>query len=503
MGLQQSKEESLYKQVNHGDIEGIKALHSQGAGLEWTDREGKTPLIAACMTPELNNVAKTLIELGANFNAYSRGRFGGTPLHHAAKRGLEQTVKLLLANGANALVTNDDGQTPLDVARVRAYGNIVRAIESHLCLFSGWLRELYGPSFLELLAPQFLSRKVWVVVLPCGSRIPTKPFKLELAIYNNFQDAKLRTLIPLWKANMEEPKFNQPDPTVIISDNSTIPRHWRRKRGILSSREARCKSRGVRHTRIKLAAASENDKQQLQRFCNACKGIPQVMHTAFPFNTQAPVVPTTAPPNAEDVEYLMAINASLQSYMQERPPHLDTHPISGANVSTSGTKSVDITTHSGGNVMGAFAPKGSSSEWEIKGVGSSSKPAQYVHTESGIAAVHTMPKSPMPASIPSAPPVADAVLDDGPIHCPTIDSNSVDLSSLTLDTSPVRADEKMEDTCTSSSCVICLDAPVEGACIPCGHMAGCMSCLNEIKEKRWGCPVCRAKIDQVIRLYAV
>ncbi|CAK9166803.1 unnamed protein product [Ilex paraguariensis] len=77
MGLQQSKEESLYKQVNHGDIEGIKALHSQGAGLEWTDREGKTPLIAACMTPELNNVAKTLIELGANVNAYSRGMYMG------------------------------------------------------------------------------------------------------------------------------------------------------------------------------------------------------------------------------------------------------------------------------------------------------------------------------------------------------------------------------------------------------------------------------------------
>ncbi|GJS72725.1 ankyrin repeat-containing protein [Tanacetum coccineum] len=30
----------------------------------------------------------------------------------------------------------------------------------------------------------------------------------------------------------------------------------------------------------------------------------------------------------------------------------------------------------------------------------------------------------------------------------------------------------------SSLCVICLDAPVEGALIPCGHMAGCMSCLK-------------------------
>jgi hypothetical protein len=27
--------------------------------------------------------------------------------------------------------------------------------------------------------------------------------------------------------------------------------------------------------------------------------------------------------------------------------------------------------------------------------------------------------------------------------------------------------------------------------------------LNEVKAKKWGCPVCRAKIDQVIKLYAV
>lgn len=34
MGAQQSKEELLYQQVNYGNIEGIRALRSQGAGLE-------------------------------------------------------------------------------------------------------------------------------------------------------------------------------------------------------------------------------------------------------------------------------------------------------------------------------------------------------------------------------------------------------------------------------------------------------------------------------------
>ncbi|KAL4576763.1 hypothetical protein LXL04_012862 [Taraxacum kok-saghyz] len=183
-------------------------MTSGGAYDAWMDKEGKTPLILASMSPQLYDVAKTLIKLGANVNAYRPGRHAGTPLHHAAKRGLEQMVKLPLSHGANALVMNDDCQTALHVARLKGYSNVERAIENHICLFSRWLQELYGPGFLELLAPQLLSRKVWVVILPCGARKLTKPFKLELAIYSGLQDAKPQSLLPLWKVNMDEPNFN-------------------------------------------------------------------------------------------------------------------------------------------------------------------------------------------------------------------------------------------------------------------------------------------------------
>lgn len=40
---------------------------------QWIDKDLKTPLIVASMNPELYNVAKTLIELGANVNAYRPG----------------------------------------------------------------------------------------------------------------------------------------------------------------------------------------------------------------------------------------------------------------------------------------------------------------------------------------------------------------------------------------------------------------------------------------------
>ncbi|PON98669.1 Cdk-activating kinase assembly factor [Trema orientale] len=466
MGQQQSKDELLYQQVSYGNIEGIKSLCRDGARLEWIDRDGKTPLMVASMNPEFYNVAKTLIELGANVNAYRPGRHAGTPLHHAAKRGIETTVKLLLSHGVNALVMNDDCQTPLDVAREKGHVSVVRAIENHICLFSGWMREFYGPGFLEAFAPQLLSRKVWVVILPCGSPNPTKPFKLELALYPSLQDARPRAVIALWKANLEEPKSLQSDPSVIILENVT-------------------------KTRFKLAPEKESDWQQLQRFCNACKGIPQA-RPAFLHNDQRPVEPATAPPAAEDLELAMALSASIQTALLESSPLLDANLNSGASTSYTQNNSGNT---SSSNPGASKAPPLESIERPGHGTAPSGNSFSSEHNriqhDSIAPAIHS------PDLIASAPP-----LPDGPIQYPSIDSSPIDISNPAVESVPAKVGDGKEDG-VSSSCVICLDAPVEGACIPCGHMAGCMSCLNEIKTKKWGCPVCRAKIDQVIRLYAV
>lgn len=209
-------------------------------------------------------------------------------------------------------------------------------------------------------------------------------------------------------------------------------------------------------------------------------------------NDQGPVEQATAPPAAEDLELAMAISASVQSALIENPPLLDANQSCGASTSYTQNNSVNS---SSSNPGASNAPALASIEWPGHGtaaIGSShSTEHKQIQHDSVAPTMHTSDL------IASAPPIPD-----GPIHYPSIDSTPVDLSSPTVESVPAKVGDKKEDG-GSSSCVICLDAPVEGACIPCGHMAGCMSCLNEVKAKKWGCPVCRAKIGQVVRLYAV
>lgn len=222
------------------------------------------------------------------------------------------------------------------------------------------------------------------------------------------------------------------------------------------------------------------------------------MHPAFLHNNQNPV-PATAPLAAEDLEIAMAISASIHSSLQERPPLLDAHPSSEASSSISWNNSVDTSSHGGLDEPIAPVPKITTSESAVHGTGPEGNSSQQTRNHNSGTATQT---NHTPSLIPSAPPIGDEIIEDGVIHYPSIDSTPVDISSQTIKDIRARAGERKENE-GASSCVICLDAEVEGACIPCGHMAGCMSCLNEIKAKKWGCPVCRAKIDQVIKLFAV
>lgn len=85
--------------------------------------------------------------------------------------------------------------------------------------------------------------------------------------------------------------------------------------------------------------------------------------------------------------------------------------------------------------------------------------------------------APAPPPLPSAPPIPDGGFSENPA---ANDGGN-----------------------GGASCVVCWEAPVEGACVPCGHMASCMTCLHAIESRNGTCPICRSKIDKVIRIYAI
>ncbi|KAF3489045.1 hypothetical protein F2Q69_00053698 [Brassica cretica] len=99
--------------------------------------------------------------------------------------------------------------------------------------------------------------------------------------------------------------------------------------------------------------------------------------------------------------------------------------------------------------------------------------------------------------LPSAPPLADydtEAVEEGPMHYP--------LSGSTTPSASVGGGNT-EDGGSSGQCLICMDAPSDGICVPCGHVAGCMSCLTQIKSHASECPICRANIHQVMKVYRV
>ena len=50
-------------------------------------------------------------------------------------------------------------------------------------------------------------------------------------------------------------------------------------------------------------------------------------------------------------------------------------------------------------------------------------------------------------------------------------------------------------------CLVCLDNPRDTLFYSCGHYCACSHCARELKMQKQGCPVCRAPINDVVRVF--
>ncbi|MCO5611375.1 hypothetical protein L7F22_065628 [Adiantum nelumboides] len=522
MGTAPSKDELLHQEVHNGNHDAVKSLRRDGASLEWVDKEGRTPLLLACARGELLDMTITLLNLGANLKAYCAGTHGGYPLHYAAKRGLDKTVTLLLSHGANPLAVNDDGQTPLDMARSRGHVAVVRLLEEQLSLFSGTVRELSGPGLLESLASNLLTKKVWAVVLPqkpCRSgEAPEYGLAIyeppKLSLWNGLRAssahpaglcnvAQPRTVIALAKADLEEPDFSLADPVLCIWDKAhkTKIKLFSQKRGdkdqlkklyracagicegqiesldALGHREHQledCKQQKKKQTYVNTITSQHNLSSFLQPVLQSVSAASSGRFTSGSSNRNS-----MAESISEELALAMAINESLQTatgdsitFMPDSTSaslHKDPEQNTFSHACNEWSFQEPYGHYKGKRVgsHGRIAIKSASQRW-------TSPSTKFLTRSFREVCDVQMPAAGINA-FPSAPPLPDKAQT----HC-----------------CPSETDR-------NSKCIVCWDAPAEGACVPCGHLAGCMDCVTKIYSKGFGCPVCRSSIEQVIKVYTV
>ncbi|XP_045074198.1 ankyrin repeat and SOCS box protein 16-like [Coregonus clupeaformis] len=92
----------------------VQLLLAHGADPDLLAEDGSAPL-HLCSTTQTFQCAELLVTGGADVNVLT-SETKLTPLHVAARRGLEEHVKLFLSKGADVSARNREGETPLNAA---------------------------------------------------------------------------------------------------------------------------------------------------------------------------------------------------------------------------------------------------------------------------------------------------------------------------------------------------------------------------------------------------
>jgi ankyrin repeat protein len=122
-----------------GEDDRKPANHVMSEYVNARDSKDKTPLHWASEGPyyeggliiglPLSNIARLLLELGADVNARENDQ--SSPLHVAARHGRVEVVRVLLEHGANLGAENDDGKTALHVASENGRHKVMKLLSEH------------------------------------------------------------------------------------------------------------------------------------------------------------------------------------------------------------------------------------------------------------------------------------------------------------------------------------------------------------------------------------
>lgn len=115
-----------------GDSTTVSLLLQAGVNPNFGIGDFKTsPLHAATIMGHLD-VVKLLVENDAKINKAYSDYYTATPFWYAVNNGDLEIVKYLLENGADPMVENRDGWTPIRQARQHNYPEIIQLLEQEI-----------------------------------------------------------------------------------------------------------------------------------------------------------------------------------------------------------------------------------------------------------------------------------------------------------------------------------------------------------------------------------
>jgi ankyrin repeat protein len=114
--------------AGNGNRRFVTHLLRVGCNVNYEDKGGTTPLSGAAVEGK-EDMVSFLVSRGADVNRPSRLN-GETPLMASSEVGKIETVKALLANGANPCVTNKEGRTAAGLAKTYGHNDVAEYLHS-------------------------------------------------------------------------------------------------------------------------------------------------------------------------------------------------------------------------------------------------------------------------------------------------------------------------------------------------------------------------------------
>jgi ankyrin repeat protein len=162
MGITYTTEQKrLIAVARAGDVEGIKALISQGFDIDCELKYGATALMLAAAKGH-EEAVRLLVAAGAKVNR--RNRFGATPLLEASEKGHTAVVKLLVELGAEINMPHNNGNTAILAATVRRDRKTIKMLlelgaDPEIKNFDGWSARRWAEAESDLTIKALLGVK--------------------------------------------------------------------------------------------------------------------------------------------------------------------------------------------------------------------------------------------------------------------------------------------------------------------------------------------------------